>query len=263
MGAAAQPGAGRGGGLPGAFHAGLCLRAEPVHLAEPGRAGGAGAGAGPAPGGNQGRHAAGLPAGRRPGGHACSNRCYAPVGRWRAAWAPGSASAPGAGIAALCILIGLVKAAAVLAVYFAPGARELDSQLEEGGTRCKASGTLATEVAARATNRPLVAGYSTARAGGLGNARRDLSRRATPRRLKSLQGLPGFPAEAKRNNAFHSLARATLGALAGVRRAHRRRTTCGNARRDFSRRATLRRLKSRQGLPSLPSEAGRGKGFIH
>lgn len=36
---------------------------------------------------------------------------------------------PGRGIAALCVLIGLVKAAAVLAVYAAPGARELDGQL--------------------------------------------------------------------------------------------------------------------------------------
>ena len=33
---------------------------------------------------------------------------------------------PGRGIAALCVLIGLVKATAVLAVYAAPGARELD-----------------------------------------------------------------------------------------------------------------------------------------
>ena len=36
---------------------------------------------------------------------------------------------PGRGIAALCVLIGLVKAAAVLIVYAAPGARELDGQL--------------------------------------------------------------------------------------------------------------------------------------
>ena len=35
---------------------------------------------------------------------------------------------PGRGIAALCVLIGLVKAAAVLAVYAAPGAQELDGQ---------------------------------------------------------------------------------------------------------------------------------------
>ncbi len=38
-------------------------------------------------------------------------------------------SGPGRGIAALCILIGLVKAIAVLVVYFSHGARELDSQL--------------------------------------------------------------------------------------------------------------------------------------
>ena len=36
---------------------------------------------------------------------------------------------PGRGIAALCMVIGLVKAAAVLAVYTASGARELDGQL--------------------------------------------------------------------------------------------------------------------------------------
>ena len=36
---------------------------------------------------------------------------------------------PGRGIAALCVVIGLVKAAAVLAVVNAPGARELDGQL--------------------------------------------------------------------------------------------------------------------------------------
>jgi len=36
---------------------------------------------------------------------------------------------PGRGIAALCVVIGLVKAAAVLAVVKAPGARELDGQL--------------------------------------------------------------------------------------------------------------------------------------
>ncbi len=36
---------------------------------------------------------------------------------------------PGRGIAALCVVIGLVKAAAVLAVVNAPGARELDEQL--------------------------------------------------------------------------------------------------------------------------------------
>jgi hypothetical protein len=36
---------------------------------------------------------------------------------------------PGRGIAALCILIGLVKAVAVLAVYFAPGVNELDREL--------------------------------------------------------------------------------------------------------------------------------------
>ena len=38
---------------------------------------------------------------------------------------------PGRGIAALCVVIGLVKAAAVLAVYTAPGARSLDEQLEK------------------------------------------------------------------------------------------------------------------------------------
>lgn len=36
---------------------------------------------------------------------------------------------PGRGIAALCVLIGLVKGAAVLAVYVAPGARQLDGHL--------------------------------------------------------------------------------------------------------------------------------------
>ncbi len=38
---------------------------------------------------------------------------------------------PGRGIAALCVLIGLVKAATVLAVYFSPGARAIDGQVEQ------------------------------------------------------------------------------------------------------------------------------------
>ena len=58
---------------------------------------------------------------------------------------------PGRGIAALCVLIGLVKAAAVAAVYAFPGARELDGQF--AGSSSWQNDQLALAWAARASSK--------------------------------------------------------------------------------------------------------------